>query len=46
MMRIDLCRNVGGIAEDIVEFVKRVDKEIEDTEKAIEELGEEPSDVD
>lgn len=40
MMRIDLCRNVGGAAEDMVSFVKRVDEEIESTKKAIEDLKE------
>lgn len=29
MMRIDLCRNVGGAAEDMVEFIKRVEEEID-----------------
>ena len=40
MMRIDLCRNVGSAAEDMVSFVKRVDEEIEATKKAIEDLKE------
>lgn len=38
MMRIDLCRNVGSAAEDMVEFIKRVDAEIEETEKKLAEL--------
>lgn len=38
MMRIDLCRNVGGAAEDMVEFIKRVEQDIEDTKKALDEL--------
>jgi hypothetical protein len=38
MMRIDLCRNVGGAAEDMVEFVKRVDGEIEKVEAELKEL--------
>ena len=29
MMRIDLCRNVGGAAEDMVAFIKRVQEEID-----------------
>lgn len=29
MMRIDLCRNVGGAAEDMVSFVKRAQEEID-----------------
>ena len=41
MMRIDLCRNVGGAAEDMVEFIKRADEEIAQTVKAIEELEKE-----
>lgn len=31
MMRIDLCRNVGGSAEDMVDFIKRVQEEIDST---------------
>lgn len=38
MMRIDLCRNVGGAAEDMVEFIARVDAEIEATQKKLDEL--------
>ena len=38
MMRIDLCRNVGGAAEDMVEFWKHVKEEIDDTCKALDEL--------
>lgn len=37
MMCIDLCRNVGGAAEDMVGFCTRVDEEIESTKKALEE---------
>lgn len=29
MMRIDLCRNVGGAAEDMVEFIKRAQGEVD-----------------
>ena len=38
MMRIDLCRNVGGAAEDMVSFVKRTDEEIQATQDALDEL--------
>lgn len=38
MMRIDLCRNVGGSAEDMVEFIERAERDIEDTQKALDEL--------
>lgn len=38
MMKIDLCRNVGGAAEDMVEFWKHVQEEIDDTCKALDEL--------
>lgn len=38
MMRIDLCRNVGGAAEDMVSFIARSNEEIEATEKALKEL--------
>lgn len=38
MMRVDLCRNVGGAAEDMVSFCKRTDEEIRDTEFALAEL--------
>lgn len=41
MMCIDLCRNVGGAAEDMVSFVKRVEEEIEATKKALADLEEE-----
>ena len=40
MMKIDLCRNVGGSAEDMVSFVKRSQEEIDATEKALKELEE------
>lgn len=38
MMRIDLCRNVGGSAEDMVEFIKRVQDEIDATREKLKEL--------
>lgn len=38
MMRIDLCRNVGSSAEDMVEFVKRVQDEIDKTGEKLKEL--------
>ena len=38
MMCIDLCRNVGGAAEDMVEFIKRVEVDIDDTGKKLKEL--------
>ena len=38
MMKIDLCRNVGGAAEDMVEFIKRVEADIDDTGKQLKEL--------
>lgn len=38
MMKIDLCRNVGGTAEDMVEFIKRVEADIDDTGKQLKEL--------
>lgn len=38
MMRIDLCRNVGGAAEDMVSFCKRVQEEIDETVRALDEL--------
>lgn len=38
MMCIDLCRNVGGAAEDMVEFIKRVEADIDDTGKQLKEL--------
>lgn len=41
MMVIDLCRNVGGAAEDMVDFVKRVQEEIESTQKTLDSLLEE-----
>ena len=41
MMRIDLCRNVGEAAEDMVAFLERVDSDIADTEKKILETQEE-----
>lgn len=37
MMCIDLCRNVGGAAEDMAEFCRRSDEEILSTKKALEE---------
>lgn len=38
MMRIDLCRNVGGSAEDMVEFIKRVESEIDQTGEELKKL--------
>lgn len=38
MMRIDLCRNVGPAAEDMVEFIKRVQEEIDKTGEKLKEL--------
>jgi len=38
MMRIDLCRNVGGSAEDMVEFIKRVEEEIDATGEELKKL--------
>lgn len=38
MMKIDLCRNVGPAAEDMVEFIKRVEHDIDDTGKKLKEL--------
>ena len=38
MMRIDLCRNVGGAAEDMVEFIKRVEEEIDACGEKLKEL--------
>ena len=38
MMRIDLCRNVGGAAEDMVSFVKRVEEEVNSTQASLDDL--------
>ena len=38
MMRIDLCRNVGGAAEDMVEFIKRVELDIDATGEELKKL--------
>ena len=38
MMRIDLCRNVGEAAEDMVEFIKRVQEEIDSTGEELKKL--------
>lgn len=38
MMCIDLCRNVGGAAEDMVEFIKRVEEDIDATGRQLKEL--------
>ena len=38
MMCIDLCRNVGGAAEDMVEFIKRTEEQIDATGKKLKEL--------
>lgn len=38
LMRIDLCRNVGPAAEDIVGFIEKTDAEIADVDKEIEAM--------
>ncbi len=38
MMCIDLCRNVGGAAEDMVSFIKRVQEEIDATGAELKKL--------
>lgn len=38
LMRIDLCRNVGPAAEDMVEFIKRTQEEIDKTGEKLKEL--------
>lgn len=38
MMRIDLCRNVGPAAEDMVEFIKRTQEEIDKTGEELKKL--------
>lgn len=38
MMCIDLCRNVGGSAEDMVGFVNRCDEEIKQTQTKLDEM--------
>ena len=38
MMKIDLCRNVGGAAEDMVEFIKRTQDEIDVTGEELKKL--------
>lgn len=38
MMCIDLCRNVGDAAEDMVEFIKRVQEEIDATGEELKKL--------
>lgn len=38
MLRIDLCRNVGGAAEDMVSFIKRTQEEIDATGEKLKEL--------
>lgn len=40
MMRIDLCRNVGGAAEDMVEFIKRTEDEIDSVGEKLKQLKE------
>lgn len=40
LMRLDLCRNVGPAAEDMVEFQKRADNEINETIAKLNELCE------
>lgn len=41
MMCIDLCRNVGGSAEDMVSFVTRSQEEIDAAKTALDNLGNE-----
>lgn len=41
MMRIDLCRNVGGTAEDMVGFVNRTQEELNAISEKIDELEKE-----
>ena len=41
MMSIDLCRNVGGAAEDIVSFYNRSQEEIDSSKAALDNLGNE-----
>lgn len=38
MMRIDLCRNAGSTAEDLVEFIKRTQEEIDTCGEELKEL--------
>lgn len=38
LMRIDLCRNVGDAAEDMVNFIKRVEEEIDATGEELKKL--------
>ena len=38
LMRIDLCRNVGDAAEDMVNFIKRVQEEIDSTGEELKKL--------
>ena len=40
MMCIDLCRNVGDAAVDMVSFVNRVDEEINDTQAELDKIKE------
>ena len=40
MMRIDLCRNVGGATEDIVGFIKRTEEEIDSIGEELKRLKE------
>lgn len=42
MMLIDLCRNVGGAAQDMVDFCARIKEEIAATEAKLAELLQEP----
>lgn len=39
LMRLDLCRNVGEAAEDIVSFMERVDDEIAATQAKLDEMA-------
>lgn len=40
LMRLDLCRNIGPAAEDMVSFINRVQEEIKATEDKLDELDE------
>lgn len=46
LMRIDLCRNVGEAAEDMVSFVNRVQEEIDSTQAELDKLLEIKADKD
>lgn len=38
LMRLDLCRNVGPAAEDMVEFINRTQQDIDDTQAELDAL--------